>query len=122
MVDLSAVTFLGSTGLSALLECAAARSLRLVGLDRAAVTRPLEITGLGAVLVTPEPDRRARRDRMSAPSTESPSQRAARIRTECEALRAELAEVRRRARLSLEQDGFRRARLRGSTSRRDPDS
>jgi len=46
VLDLDGVTFLGSCGLRALLACDEARTLRLVGVSRAVVARPLQITGL----------------------------------------------------------------------------
>jgi anti-sigma B factor antagonist len=52
VVDLSAVTFLGSTGLSALLACGEDRVLRLVGVEHRPVARPLAITGLDALFLT----------------------------------------------------------------------
>jgi len=55
VVDLTAVTFLGSHGLAALVEAASQAErrnepLRLVVDDTRAVTRPLQITGLDEVL------------------------------------------------------------------------
>jgi anti-sigma B factor antagonist len=55
IVDLTAVTFLGSHGLAALVEAALkaeqrSEPLRLVVDEARAVTRPLQITGLDEVL------------------------------------------------------------------------